>query len=78
LYRVIEKNSQEKNAHQVEPFGDALIGSQRYTIAIVTVSFAALFIHFFAPASEPHEYWRFLLADFVTMERRATTHFLYE
>jgi hypothetical protein len=76
LYRVIEKNSQEKKALRVEGFGDVFVGSRRREMAFLPVSFVPLDSEIDGPASNPHEYWRFFYYDFALMERRATSRFL--
>jgi hypothetical protein len=76
LYRVIEKNSQEKKAHRVELFGDVFFASRRRAMAIIPVFFVLLDVEICELASDPHEYWRFFFAGFFAMELRATPYFL--
>jgi len=78
LYRVIENNSQEKKAHHVELFGDVFFASRGCTMAIIAVSFAAPSIIFFAPSSDPYEYWRFSSVDFLAMKRCVSSFRLHE
>jgi hypothetical protein len=58
LYRVIEKNSQEKNAHQVVQLGDASLASLHCASVMFASRFDGASVCQFRCARNPHEHWR--------------------
>ena len=71
LYRVIEKNSQEKNAHQVEHLGDAIARIvSATTMRSSRLSLPKLALLVLHAARDPHEYWRFASSAFYLRSER--------
>jgi hypothetical protein len=63
LYRVIEKNSQAKNAHRSTQFGNAALRSLAHLLFKMITTLLCKTLHHARARENQHEYWRFLITQ---------------